>query len=153
MAVRVQTPPFEPGRLVDAFSKDCAEAGAGAIVSFVGLCRDVNEGRRVTAMTLEHYPGMTEKQLARLEQEARRRWPLDGVLIVHRIGRLLPGEPIVVVAAASAHRQAAFDACSFLMDWLKTQAPFWKWEETTECNAWVDARSSDGAAAARWQAD
>jgi molybdopterin synthase catalytic subunit len=101
-------------------------------------------------MTLEHYPGMTEKMLARVEAEARERWPLEASLIVHRYGRLEPGDRIVLVAAASAHRQAALDACQFLIDWLKTKAPFWKLEEGPEGAAWVEARASDDASAARW---
>ena len=102
----------------------------------------------VTAMTLEHYPGMTERQLARVEAEARRRWPLQDSLIVHRVGRMLPGEPIVLVATASAHRHAALDACAFLIDWLKTEAPFWKLEETPVGERWVEARAEDDAARA-----
>jgi molybdopterin synthase catalytic subunit len=102
-------------------------------------------------MTLEHYPGMTEKKLKEIEAEARQRWPLAAVLIIHRHGRLEPGERIVLVATASAHRQAALEACAFLIDWLKTQAPFWKLEETPEGTEWVEARESDDAAAARWK--
>jgi molybdopterin synthase catalytic subunit len=102
-------------------------------------------------MTLEHYPGMTERMLREIEDEARRRWPLQASLIVHRYGRMLPGEPIVLVAAASAHRAAALEACAFLIDWLKTQAPFWKLEETGEESRWVEARRADGEAAARWR--
>jgi molybdopterin synthase catalytic subunit len=102
-------------------------------------------------MTLEHYPGMTEKKLAEIEAEAHTRWPLQTSLIVHRYGRMLPGEPIVLVATASAHRAAALEACAFLIDWLKTEAPFWKLEETGEADRWVEARATDDAAAARWQ--
>jgi molybdopterin synthase catalytic subunit len=101
-------------------------------------------------MTLEHYPGMTERQLAALEAEARRRWDLLDCLIVHRVGRMLPAEPIVLVATASAHRREALDACAFLIDWLKTKAPFWKLEETPEGERWVEARANDDAAAGRW---
>ena len=101
-------------------------------------------------MTLEHYPGMTEKQLQEIEQEAHRRWPLDASLIIHRYGRLEPGDRIVMVATASAHRQAAFQSCNFLMDWLKTKAPFWKLEETPQGPQWVDAKASDDVAADRW---
>jgi molybdopterin synthase catalytic subunit len=104
-------------------------------------------------MTLEHYPGMTEKMLARIDAEAHRRWPLDASLVVHRYGRMEPGERIVLVATASAHRQAAFDSCQFLIDWLKTKAPFWKLEETPDGGRWVDARDSDDAAAQRWGRD
>lgn len=127
----------------------------GGVVSFVGLVRDlIKTDDRVAAlraMTLEHYPGMTEKKLAEIEAEAQSRWPLEASLIVHRYGRLEPGEQIVLVACASAHRQAAFDACNFLMDWLKTEAPFWKLEETDAGEAWVDSRTSDDDAAARWR--
>jgi molybdopterin synthase catalytic subunit len=108
------------------------------------------EADRVGAMTLEHYPGMTERQLERIDQEARERWPLEETLIVHRHGRLEPGERIVLVAAASRHRQAAFDACQFLIDWLKTRAPFWKVEETSDGARWVASRAADDGAAARW---
>ena len=101
-------------------------------------------------MTLEHYPGMTERQLAAIEAEARERWPLLDVLVIHRYGRMLPGEPIVLVATASAHRAAALEACAFLIDWLKTRAPFWKLEESGQGERWVEARASDEAAARRW---
>jgi molybdopterin synthase catalytic subunit len=107
-------------------------------------------GAAVSAMTLEHYPGMTEKQLEAIEAEARRRWPLDDVLIIHRYGRLEPGDQIVLVATASAHRDAAFDSCRFLIDWLKTKAPFWKLEATPDGERWVEAKDSDDSAAARW---
>jgi len=127
----------------------------GGVVSFVGLVRDLikadDRDTVLQAMTLEHYPGMTEKKLADIEAEAQSRWPLEASLIIHRYGRLEPGEQIVLVACASAHRQAAFDACNFLMDWLKTEAPFWKLEETEAGEAWVDSRTSDDEAAARWQ--
>lgn len=128
----------------------------GGVVSFVGLVRDLikadDRDAALQAMTLEHYPGMTEKKLTEIEAEAQSRWALEASLIVHRYGRLDPGEQIVLVACASAHRQAAFDACNFLMDWLKTEAPFWKLEETGAGEAWVDSRTSDDEAAARWQA-
>ncbi|NKB48076.1 MAG: molybdenum cofactor biosynthesis protein MoaE [Alphaproteobacteria bacterium] len=127
----------------------------GGIASYVGLVRDLvgadSPDDALRAMTLEHYPGMTEKKLAAIETEAQSRWPLEASLIVHRYGRLEPGEQIVLVACASAHRQAALDACNFLMDWLKTEAPFWKLEETGAGEAWVDSRASDDAAAARWK--
>ncbi len=110
----------------------------------------MNDGVGVSAMTLEHYPGMTEKMLAEIEAEARGRWPLDAVLIVHRYGELRPGDRIVLCATASAHRQAAFEACMFLVDWLKTKAPFWKLEDTDKGAAWVEARASDDAAAEKW---
>jgi len=112
--------------------------------------RDMTGGTGASAMTLEHYPGMTERLLGEIEAEARRRWPLSGVTIIHRYGRLELGERIVLVLTASAHRQAALDSCAFLIDWLKTKAPFWKLEETPEGGRWVEARDSDDEAAARW---
>jgi molybdopterin synthase catalytic subunit len=122
----------------------------GGIVTFTGVVRDLAGDEAIEAMTLEHYPGMTERQLADIEAEARRRWPLQASLIVHRYGRLEPGERIVLVITASAHRQAAFEAAEFLVDWLKTKAPFWKLESTGEGDKWVEARASDDEAAARW---
>jgi len=122
----------------------------GAIASFVGLARDMNDGSGVAAMTLEHYPGMTEKALAALVEEAQSRWTLLDVTLIHRVGRLLPGDPIVLVAVAGSHRGEAFAACEFIMDYLKTRAPFWKKEETPEGERWVEARASDDAAAMRW---
>ena len=107
-------------------------------------------GEEISAMTLEHYPGMTEKELEEIDVEAHIRWPLEATLIIHRYGRLEPGDQIVLVAAASGHREAAFDACYFLIDWLKTKAPFWKLEDSSSGGQWVDARDSDDAAAARW---
>jgi molybdopterin synthase catalytic subunit len=149
--IRVQREDFDVGAELDALTR--GKTGIGGVTSFVGLVRDIAGERRVGAMTLEHYPGMTERQLGEIEQEALRRWKLDAVLIIHRYGRLEPGERIVLVATASAHRQAAFDACQFLIDWLKTKAPFWKLEETPDGPRWVDAQSSDDAAAARWTAE
>ena len=125
----------------------------GAVVTFTGAVRDRVDDKALIAMTLEHYPGMTEGELARVESEAKTRWPLTGSLIVHRYGRLLPGEDIVLVIAASAHRAAAFAAADFLMDYLKTSAPFWKKEELADGTvAWVEAKTSDAAAAQRWTA-
>jgi molybdopterin synthase catalytic subunit len=149
MAVRVQAEPFDPGAELSRFTRGCPDAGG--IASFLGVVRGEHDGVPVTAMTLEHYPGMTERQIAALEAEARERWPLDAVLILHRIGRMLPGEPIVLVLTAAAHRAAALDSCAFLIDWLKTRAPFWKLEETPAGERWVEARDSDDLAAARWQ--
>ncbi len=143
MAVRVQREDFDLGAEAAAL-----EAGAGAVVTFTGIVR----GGDVSAMTLEHYPGMTEAALAEIEAEARTRWQLSGATIIHRVGRLLPGERIMMVAAASAHRQAAFEAAEFLMDYLKTRAPFWKKEETGAGARWVDARETDESAARRWAA-
>ena len=149
MKILVQADPFDLGAEVAAMSR--GRTDIGAIASFVGLARDLNEGSGVAAMTLEHYPGMTEKALAALVDDACSRWPLLDVTVIHRVGRLLPGDPIVLVAVAGSHRGEAFAACEFIMDYLKTQAPFWKKEETTEGDRWVEARASDDAAAARWQ--
>lgn len=151
MSVRVQEEPFDLGAEVDRMT--AGRRDVGAVASFVGIAREDNpdEGAEpVIAMTLEHYPGMTERQLAEVEAEARRRWPLLDSLIVHRYGRFEPGDPIVLVATLSSHRQAAFDACAFLMDFLKTRAPFWKQEETASGTRWVAARAADDAAADRW---
>jgi molybdopterin synthase catalytic subunit len=148
VAVRVQAEPFEPGAELARFAR--GRTDVGGVASFVGLVRNEHGGEAVTAMTLEHYPGMTERELAAIEAEARRRWPLQDSLVVHRFGRMLPGEPIVLVATASAHRHAALEACAFLIDWLKTRAPFWKQEETPSGTRWVEARAGDEAAAARW---
>ncbi|MDA8258050.1 MAG: molybdopterin synthase catalytic subunit MoaE [Betaproteobacteria bacterium] len=148
MKILVQADAFDLGTEVDAMRQ--GRTDIGAIASFVGLARDINEGSGVAAMTLEHYPGMTEKALVALVDEASARWTLQDVTVIHRIGRLLPGDPIVLVAVASRHRSEAFAACEFIMDYLKTQAPFWKKEETPEGERWVDARASDDAAAARW---
>ena len=148
MRIRVQTDPFDLGQEVDALR--AGRLDVGAVASFVGYARDINDGSGVTAMTLEHYPGMTEKALATLADEAATRWMLIDATIIHRVGRLLPGDPIVLVAVASRHRGDAFAACEYLMDALKTRAPFWKKEETADGERWVDARASDEAAAARW---
>lgn len=148
MKIVVQSEPFDLGAEVDAMR--AGRTDIGAIASFVGLARDMNEGSGVTAMTLEHYPGMTEKALSKLVDDANARWALLDVTVIHRIGRLLPGDPIVLVAVASRHRGEAFAACEFIMDYLKTQAPFWKKEETPQGERWVEARASDDAAAARW---
>ena len=146
--IRVQSEVFDLGAEVDAMR--AGRTDIGAIASFVGLARDMNEGSGVAAMTLEHYPGMTEKALAALVDEACSRWTLLDVTVIHRVGRLLPGDPIVLVAVAASHRGEAFAACEFVMDYLKTRAPFWKKEETPDGERWVEARASDDAAAARW---
>jgi len=146
--IRIAHEPFDPAAELAAFARDRTDVGG--IATFLGRVREEHAGERILAMTLEHFPGMTERQLARLEAEARARWPLLDVLVVHRVGRMLPGEPIVLVATASAHRAAALEACSFLIDWLKTKAPFWKLEETPAGERWVEAREADEAAAARW---
>lgn len=150
MTVRVQHEDFDVGAALDGLTADRRDIGG--VASFVGLVRDMAPPDRLVAMTLEHYPGMTEAELARLEAEARARWPLTDCLIIHRHGRLTPGDRIVLVAAASAHRRAALEACAFLIDWLKTQAPFWKLEETEATGRhWVEAKAADDEAATRWQ--
>lgn len=144
---------FDIGAELDALARsDDAAADVGGLASFVGYVRrDKTSGDdAVRALTLEHYPGMTERQLGAIIDEAAGRWPISGAVIIHRVGRLLPGERIVMAACASAHRDAAFDACRFLMDFLKTRAPFWKREETAQGERWVEARASDDAAASRW---
>lgn len=146
--IRVQSEDFDVGAELTALTE--GRHDIGGVTSFVGLVRDLAGGEAVGAMTLEHYPGMTERMLGEIEAEARRRWPLSGSLIIHRYGRLEPGDRIVLVATASAHRQAAFDSCNFLIDWLKTQAPFWKLEEKASGAQWVEARAGDDEAAARW---
>ena len=148
MAVRVQEEDFDIGRELAALT--AGNHAIGGLGVFVGLVRDIAGGQSVSAMSLEHYPGMTERQLEEIEREALARWPLDATLIIHRVGDLAPGDNIVLVACASAHRQAALDAAGFLIDWLKTKAPFWKREETPEGARWVDAREADDEAAARW---
>jgi molybdopterin synthase catalytic subunit len=146
--IRVQREDFDVGAELEALSH--GKTAIGGITSFVGLVRDIAGGQPITAMTLEHYPDMTKRELQAIADEARGRWPLDAVLIIHRFGRLAPGERIVLVATASAHREAAFQSCHFLIDWLKTKAPFWKLEETPAGARWVDAQASDEAAAKRW---
>ena len=148
MAVRVQAEDFDLATELAGLTS--GDRSVGGVVSFVGLVRDMAGDTPVSAMTLEHYPGMTERKLAEIEEEARRRWPLAAVLIVHRHGRLEPGDRIVLVATASAHREAAFQACHFLIDWLKTQAPFWKLEDGPAGSHWVEARAGDDEAAQRW---
>lgn len=149
--IRIQTEAFDAGaecRLLRAGRIDI-----GAVASFEGVCRDHHGARdgSIQAMELEHYPGMTEQAIATMVDEACRRWPLQGVTVIHRVGRLLPGDPIVLVATASVHRQAALQACAFLMDYLKTQAPLWKKETTADGqDRWVDARESDDAALRAW---
>ncbi|CCQ74865.1 molybdenum cofactor biosynthesis protein MoaE [Magnetospira sp. QH-2] len=146
MVVRVQREDFDVGAELATFTD--GNKAIGGVCLFVGLVRDLTGGEG--AMTLEHYPGMTEKQLEKIEAEARKRWPLENSLIIHRFGRLEAGEQIVLVAAASAHRDAAFQAARFLMDWLKTQAPFWKQEHGGDGDQWVEAKDSDDFAAQQW---
>lgn len=148
MAVRVQREDFDLGSLVDELTG--GRQDVGAVVTFTGICRADGETGPITAMVLEHYPGMAEAELARVEADARARWPLADCLILHRYGRLVPGERIMAVVTASAHRQAAFEAASFLMDYLKNSAPFWKKEHGAENEAWVSAKASDDDAYARW---
>ena len=157
--IRVQREDFDIGRELERLA--AGDHTVGGIASFIGLVRDFNlqessstsAADRVSAMTLEHYPGMTERKLAEIEAEANRRWPLAASLIIHRYGRLEPGDRIVLVATASPHRDAALAACHFLIDWLKTEAPFWKSEETPEGERWVEARVEDDAAKSRLSRD
>ncbi|MDP2698833.1 molybdenum cofactor biosynthesis protein MoaE [Thalassospira sp.] len=147
--ITVQQHDFDPGQELAAMTDGRTDIGAA--VSFVGLVRDVAGDAAVSAMTLDHYPGMTERELEKIADEAAGRWPLDDVRIVHRYGRLAPGDRIVLVITLSAHRRAAFEACDFIMDFLKTRAPFWKREETPDGDNWVASKDSDDAAAGRWQ--
>src|SRR6184192_1151417 len=156
--IRVQREDFDVGRELERLA--AGDHTVGGVASFIGLVRDFNlqggglqrgGADRVSAMTLEHYPGMTERKLAEIEAEANRRWPLSASLIIHRYGRLEPGDRIVLVATASPHREAALAACHFLIDWLKTDAPFWKSEETPEGERWVAARAEDDDAKQRWR--
>jgi molybdopterin synthase catalytic subunit len=147
--IRVQREDFDAGAEARALS--AGRAAVGAVVAFVGLCRD--EGGRLAALEIEHYPGMAEEEIARALAEARRRWPLLGVRIVHRYGELAPGEQIVLVATASSHRGAAFAAAEFLMDYMKTRAPFWKRARGVDGTVagWVEAKDADDASASRWE--
>ncbi len=148
--VRVQTGDFDLG--VETARLRAGDARVGAVVAFVGTVRDLNDGAQIAAMELEHYPGMTEKALDDIAAQAMARWPLFGTLVIHRVGPLLPLDQIVLVAVTAAHRGDAFAACEFIMDYLKTDAPFWKKEDTPEGARWVDARVTDDKARARWQA-
>ena len=148
--VRVQIEDFDLG--AELARLRAGQSGLGALVSFVGTVRDMNDGASVAEMELEHYPGMTEKALADILDQANARWPLLGALVVHRVGPLLPCEQIVLVACGAAHRGVAFAACEFIIDYLKTDAPFWKKEQTPDGARWVDARVTDDTARARWQA-
>lgn len=151
--IRVQEEDFDIGAEIAALT--AGNNGIGGVATFTGLVRDMapveGSDQPISAINLEHYPGMTEKKLEEIEAEANQRWTLDASLIIHRYGRLEPGDQIVLVACASAHRKAAFDACQFLMDWLKTDAPFWKLEDTDMGGVWVETRETDAAAAARWK--
>jgi len=150
MIVRVETADFDAGREIAALR--AGDPRVGAVASFIGTVRDVNDAAAVSTMTLEHYPGMTEKALAEIVTAARERFDILDALVIHRVGELKPTDQIVLVAVTSAHRADAFDACRFIMDYLKTRAPFWKKEVTAAGTRWVDARVSDDAAAARWEA-
>jgi molybdopterin synthase catalytic subunit len=147
--VRVQEPDFDVGRELETLTR--GRNDVGAVASFVGLVRDANDGSAVRGMTLEHYPGMTEKALEDICAQAHARWDLQDTLVIHRVGALLPGDRIVMVGVASAHRGDAFAACEFIMDFLKTRAPFWKREDTPGGHRWVEARQSDDEAAGRWK--
>ena len=149
MPVRVQSQDFDLGAEIAALR--AGDARVGAVASFVGTVRDVNDGTGVATMTLEHYPGMTEKSLEEICAQARERWDIFDLLVIHRVGELKPLDQIVLVAVTSAHRGEAFAACEFVMDYLKTQAPFWKKEVTGSGTRWVASRESDDAAAARWR--
>ena len=149
MTVRITTEDFDAGREIAALRAN--DPRVGAVASFIGTVRDVSEGASVSAMTLEHYPGMTEKALDAIVAQARTRFDILDALVIHRVGDLAPTDQIVLVAVTSAHRGDAFDACRFIMDYLKTRAPFWKREATESGARWVDARTSDDEAAARWE--
>ena len=148
MTVRLQREDFDAAAETAALTR--GRRDIGAVVTFTGICRDHEAGKGVTALTLEHYPGMAEEEIARHVAEAEARWPLLGVTVIHRYGRLVPGDNIVLVVTAAAHREAAFAAAEFLMDYLKTRAPFWKQEQRPDGAAWVDAKEADDAAAERW---
>jgi len=149
MTVRIQTEDFDAGREIAALRQ--GNPGIGAIASFIGVVRDTNDGDRVAGMTLEHYPGMTEKSIAGIIEQAKSRWGVFDTLVVHRVGRLKPLDQIVLVVVTGAHRGDAFAACEFIMDYLKTRAPFWKKEQTPDGARWVEARASDDIAAGRWR--
>jgi molybdopterin synthase catalytic subunit len=149
MTVRIQTEDFDAGAEIAALRRN--NPRVGAVASFIGVCRDANDGAAVARMTLEHYPGMTEKAIEKIITEARERWGVIDVLVVHRVGELRPADQIVLVVVTGAHRGEAFAACEFIMDYLKTRAPFWKKEETPKGARWVEARVSDDEAARRWE--
>ncbi len=147
--VRLQREPFDPAAETAKLTR--GRADVGAVVTFTGVCRGDEAGEPIKSLTLEHYPGMAEAEIERHVGEAQQRWPLLGVTVIHRYGRITPGENIVLVVTASSHRQAAFSAAEFLMDYLKTRAPFWKQVERADGTRWVDAKNTDDAAAARWR--
>ena len=149
ITVRLQREPFDAAAESDKLAR--GRTDIGAVVSFTGICRGSEEGEPIAALTLEHYPGMAEAEIERHASEACARWPLMGLTVIHRHGRIAPGEPIVLVITTSSHRLAAFAAAEFLMDFLKTRAPFWKQVETARAKNWVDAKATDDAAAERWR--
>ena len=146
--IRIQEGDFDAAQEIAALT--AGRTDIGAVVTFSGICRGSEDGAPIAALTLEHYPGMAEAEIGRHADEALARWPLQGLTVIHRFGRIAPGENIVLVVTASAHRQAAFEAAEFLMDYLKTSAPFWKREESANGTSWIEARDHDDAAAARW---
>jgi molybdopterin synthase catalytic subunit len=151
VTIRIQEADFDVGAEIAALTK--GRRDIGAVVTFSGICRGADDGREVAALTLEHYPGMAEAEIGRHVDTAAARWPLTGITVIHRVGRMLSGDNIVLVLTASVHRQAAFAAAEFLMDYLKAHAPFWKREERADGTGWVDAQHHDDAAAARWDKD
>jgi molybdopterin synthase catalytic subunit len=148
VTIRIQEADFDVAREIATLTQ--GRTDIGAVVSFSGICRGSENDEAIAALTLEHYPGMAEAEIARHAETALSRWPLTGLTVIHRVGRIVPGENIVLVLTASAHRQAAFQAAEFLMDYLKANAPFWKREESAGGTSWVDARHHDDDAAARW---
>ena len=148
VTIRIQEQDFDTAREIAALSH--GRTDIGAVVSFSGICRGNDSGEEIAALTLEHYPGMAEAEIIRRAEQAMARWPLSGLTVIHRHGRITPGQNIVLVVTASSHRQAAFEAAEFLMDYLKTSAPFWKREESAGGESWVEARAHDDEAAARW---
>jgi molybdopterin synthase catalytic subunit len=148
VTIRIQEADFDIAQEIAAIGK--GRTDTGAVVSFTGICRGSENGEPIAALTLEHYPGMAEAEIRRHAEEAMSRWPLSGLTVIHRVGRITPGENIVLVVTASQHRQAAFQAAEFLMDYLKSSAPFWKREESARGSSWIEARDHDDAAAARW---
>jgi molybdopterin synthase catalytic subunit len=149
VTVRIQTADFDAGAEIAALRR--GNPRVGAVASFIGVCRDANDGAAVSNMTLEHYPGMTEKAIGKIVDEAKQRWKVMDALVIHRVGELKPTDQIVLVVVTGAHRGEAFAACEFIMDYLKTRAPFWKKEQTPQGSRWVEARASDDEAAQRWE--
>ncbi len=148
VTIRIQEADFDVAREISALTR--GRTDIGAVVSFSGICRGSEDGEPIAALTLEHYPGMAEAEIMRHAETAMARWPLTGLTVIHRFGRITPGENIVLVVTSSRHRQAAFQAAEFLMDYLKANAPFWKREESADGTSWVEARDHDDQAAARW---